>query len=244
MSDWNVSSNVMANYLDVCKNAARDETAFRAFKRAPGYKMILEHCSLALGHSHLRNIKKKNPELLENKSFLQNDLLGAPELFDFGFATVSPTTVQYISVLANLISLFGDLTNYRIVELGAGYGGQAKIIGDRFEISKYMMIDLPEATLLQNKYVKELNVKNAEAYPYESFPHQDSYDLVISNYALSEVLDPLQTEYVEKILLRSRHGYLTCNGPIHAMNKLSEKFQISRSPDIEGERASNFIITW
>lgn len=244
MSDWNVSSNVMANYLNVCKNAAENDEAFQAFKRAPGYKMILEHCSLALGHSHLRNVKKKNPELLENKKFLQNDLLGTPEVFDFGFATASPTTVQYISVLANLISLFGDLTNYSIVEIGAGYGGQAKVIGDRFEISKYMMIDLPEAALLQNRYVKELDVKKSAAYSFENFPHQDSYDLVISNYALSEVLDPLQTEYVEKILLKSKHGYLTCNGPIHAIDKLSEKFQISRSPDIEGERASNFILTW
>lgn len=244
MSNWNVSSNVIANYLNVCKIAAESEEAFQTFKRSSAYKMILEHCSYNLGISHLGNIREKNPGLLENKSFFQNDSFGDPEVFNFGFCTASPTTIQYISVLANLISLFGDLTGYKIVEIGAGYGGQSKVIGDKFEILSYTMVDLHEATLLQNKYINKLEIKNTKACTYENFLHEEHYDLVISNYALSEVLDPLQTEYVEKILLKSRHGYLTCNGPIHAMDKLAERFQLSKSSDIEGERKSNFIVTW
>lgn len=244
MSNWNVGSNVVANYLNVCKTAAENEELFQSFKRSSAYKMILEHCSYDLGKSHLKNIKEKNPGLLEDKRFFQNDLFGDPEVFDFGFGVASPTTIQYISVLANLICLFGDLTGYRIVEIGAGYGGQAKVIGDKFEILSYTMVDLHEATLLQNKYINKLGIKNAKACTYENFSHQEYYDLVISNYALSEVLDPLQTEYVEKILLKSKHGYLTCNGPIHAMEKMVEKFPIGKSSDIEGERKSNFIITW
>lgn len=244
MSEWNVNRPIVESYLDVCKNAAESQDFFRSFKSNKAYKMILEHCSLTLGQNHLKNINEKNPQLLENKKFLENDKFGSPEVFDFGFATASPTTVQYISVLSNLISLFGDLTGYTIVEIGGGYGGQAKIICDQFDIKSYSMIDLPEASLLQNKYVKELEVKNAVSYAYESFPHQDSYDLVISNYALSEVLDPLQTDYVNKVLLKSKHGYLTCNGPIHSMDLLKSKFNVKTSSDIAGERHSNFIATW
>jgi hypothetical protein len=37
------------------------------------------------------------------------------------------------------------------------------------------------------------------------------YDLVISNYAFSELPSELQTRYIEKIILKAKRGYLTIN---------------------------------
>lgn len=244
MSSWNVGMNIVKNYLSVCKLAAENDSFFKSFKKDSSYKMILEHCSYSLGKNHLRNIRSKNPKLLENQKFLENDMFGDPEIFDFEFAKASPTTIQYISVLSNLISELKDLTNYKIVEIGGGYGGQAKIICDYFDIQSYQIIDLPEAALLQNRYIEKAKIQNAQAFSYESFNKEGSYDLVISNYALSEVLEPLQTEYIETILLKSRHGYLTCNGNINSMHLLNNKFKTKTTSDIEGERSTNFIVTW
>jgi hypothetical protein len=37
------------------------------------------------------------------------------------------------------------------------------------------------------------------------------YDLVISNYAFSECSTELQRDYIERILSKSRNGYMICN---------------------------------
>ena len=57
-----------------------------------------------------------------------------------------------------MIDHLGSLKGFTIAEIGAGYGGQAKIITDVFKVQKYFLIDLPEVTLLQDRYIKELKI--------------------------------------------------------------------------------------
>lgn len=244
-TNWNPNQPTIDNYLSICREAAQDSDTFNNFKSNEHYTPILEHAWPELGTNHLNNIKEHNPNLLTDyPSFWDNDVYGNPRVYDYGFRTCSPTTIQYISVLSNLINHFGSLDNFNIVEIGAGYGGQAKIITDAFNTPNYTLIDLPEVTLLQRRYIHKLNIPNTEAFTHETYPKDKEYDLVISNYALTEVLEPLQSEYVNNILMKSKHGYLTCNGPINKIQELKEKHNIKELPDIPGERGSNYILVW
>ena len=243
--NWNPNQPTIDNYLSICREAAQDNEVFSTFKSHEHYTPILEHVWPNLGQTHLTNIIEHNPHLLTKyPSFWDNDKYGTPKAYDYDFKTCSPTTLQYISVLSNLINHFGSLDGFIIAEIGAGYGGQAKIITDAFKIKKYFLIDLPEVTQLQDKYIKTLKIPNTKTFTHKTYPKSGEYDLVISNYALTEVTEPLQSEYVNNILMRSKHGYITCNGPINKIHELKEKHNIKESTDILGERDLNYILTW
>lgn len=242
---WNPNQATIDKYLMVCKEAAENSFVFDTFKSNSYYNPILEHTWSDLGLNHLNNIKEHNPHLLTNyPQFWDNDKYGSPRVHDFEFRVCSPTTIQYISVLSNLINHFGSLDGFTIAEIGGGYGGQAKIITDAFKVSKYFLIDLPEVTLLQRKYIHKLNIPSTTTFTHETYPKDGEYDLVISNYAITEVLEPLQSEYVDNILMRSKHGYITCNDNINKIQELKNKFNIKQLPDIPGERSSNYILVW
>ena len=74
------------------------------------------------------------------------------------------------------------------------------------------MFDLPPVLKLASKYL-ESHVLNS-AYRLCTLNQSDgseAYDLVISNYAFSELPSGVQTKYIEKVMLKSRRGYLTMN---------------------------------
>lgn len=236
---------ILQKYLKVCVEASENEEYFSTFKSNVDYKEVLEHLSYELGLEHLNLISKNNPNLLEVGNFFDNDLYGSPETYFYGNKRISPTTLQYISVLSNLIDLYASLDSFQIVEIGAGYGGQCKIINDYFS-TKYTLIDFEECSSLQKKYLSNFSFANDfEFFNPENFPTK-TWNLVISNYALSEVSEEDQLDYVEKICLNSDHGYITANQPLNGIELIKEKFSetFKISKDISGERNTNYLITW
>jgi putative sugar O-methyltransferase len=223
-TNWNVNSRISANYLSVCKEASTNENIFNEFKRNLNYTSILEHATKQNGEIYADYILNNNPKLLEFSKFFENDLYGSPLTYNYGFQNCSPTTLCYIHILCRLIQKLNTLENFKIVEIGGGYGGQAKIITDYFNIKQYDIIDLKEATLLQSKYIEKLNIPNTQVYTSDTYDKNNTYDLVISCYALTEVIEPLQTEYVNSIVLNSKHGFISCNGPIHSIRSIENKF--------------------
>jgi len=131
--------------------------------------------------------------------------------------------------LENIVKHFGPLDGMRICEIGGGYGGQAKAILDEYKPVWYHIIDLPEVCELQKRYEPRVSTFTEPTY-------QD-YDLVISNYALSEIPD--NKLYIDEVLRRSKHGYITCNTDFVKLD-----FPYSRHPDIKGERETNYILVW
>lgn len=244
-TSWNPKQQVIDNYLSVCREAAESDLVFKSFKSDSRYTPILEHAWHQLGVNHLHNIEENNPYLLTDyPKVWENDNYGMPKTSDFSFRVCSPTTIQYLSVLSNLIKYIGSLEGFKVVEIGGGYGGQAKIVTDVFNLKEYSIIDLPEVTLLQSRYIRELQIPNTKTFTHVDYPKDQEYDLVISNYAITEVLEPLQSEYVDHILMNSKHGYLTCNAPLSKIDQLKSKFNITELPDIPGERLSNYILVW
>lgn len=137
---------------------------------------------------------------------------------------------QYKVVYERLVELFGSLNGMHIIEIGGGYGGQAKVICDDCKVKSYTIIDLPEVCDLQRRFLKD--------YPVEciSFIEGRACDLVISNYALSEIPD--NSMYMRAVVNKSIHGYITCNTDF-----VNIPFA-QRIADIPGERETNYVLWW
>ncbi len=193
-------------YRAACERAVTDE-GFKNFKRDPDYNEILEHLSEMDGWQYfaLMRFAEGQPALLER--FRANDAVGEPRTYCYGpLGHFSPTTLRYVYVLGDLIKRFGSLDGLDIIEIGGGYGGQAKIIHALFKPKSYTMIDLPAALALQQKYLAGLPID------FDSIGALTKHsDLVISNYAFSECARPVQRMYAACVLTRAKCGYLTCN---------------------------------
>ena len=202
-----------SKYLNVCRQAVKDDEIFKAFKSIPQYRAILEHVSKEQGLAYLEVIGVDSPYLLKYlKKFVENDLIGAPKkcTYDQIKIDISPTTLRYIKVLSDIICEFGCLDGLNIVEIGVGYGGQCKIIQDITEPNSYTLVDLPEVLALSGKYLNYHKISNILQRSVKDVS-DIKYDLCISNYAFTELDRPEQKVYVDHIIKNSRMGYLTLN---------------------------------
>lgn len=220
MLKWIVKGATLDNYLQACRDACNNITTF---KRDERLHAIFEHCPKHIADEYYKTI----PEYMLQRGWT-NEFYGSPVMHQYGTKRFSTSTLQYIGVLANLVREFGDLTGLRIVEIGGGYGGQCRTITDMFMPECYHIVDLPEVCELQRKYC------SAKCY---TEPTGQEYDLVISNYALSEIKD--NAEYIDRICRKSKHGYITCNTDMVQLD-----WSTKRVPDVKGERETNFILIW
>lgn len=207
MSNISVANN--DSYKKVCIDAVQSYESFLKFKSIPEYIQILEHTDCHCGYLYLKHIIDYKIFIEYFNKFKSNDDIGMPNrckyvINDVDYGDISPTTLRYIKVLCDLHNLFGDLNDYDIVELGGGYGGQSKIIQDVYNVKTYQMIDLKEVEELQNKYIAHHKYKI-------DFIYKQMYDLFISNYAYTELCKELQEKYLNDVILKSKHGYITCN---------------------------------
>lgn len=222
-TNWMVKGQMLADYLEACKTADLSN-----FKRDPRLTAIFEHTSVYQGHQYLEFIEENMPAMF-GKPFT-NDLYGNPIQYPYKAGIlVSPSTLQYIAVLVNLIQLCGSMDGLRIVEVGGGYGGQCRTILDVFKPRRYTIFDLEEVVVLQMKYLKH------EHCVYWMGRADAEYDLFISNYALSEIKD--NAEYIE-LASRCKHGYITCNTDFVTL-----PWEHTRTEDITKE-PNNYILKW
>ena len=224
--EWMVKDKVLTDYLQACKEADLSN-----FKRDPRLTKIFEHATRQQGFDYYDLIAELYPELLTRK--WSNDDTGNARILHCGaVCTVSASTLQYIYVLTNIKYHIGDMDGLRICEIGGGYGGQARTICDVYKPACYHIIDLYEVTLLQSRYLKEFDCVDCFTQPTG-----EEYDLVISNYALSEIPDNKQ--YMDEVIMKSKHGYITCNTDF-----IKLPFEHKRLPDIPSEKATNYILIW
>jgi hypothetical protein len=206
-----------SNYLQACQKAITSDEYFKIFKTDPDYQGILEHVSESFGAQYLSIIKKKYPYLYKIIGQLKiNDYLGSPIIYEYPeIGLISPTTLRYIKVAGDLEHHFGSLDGKSVVEIGAGYAGQALILNRLHKISTYHIFDLLEAVLLQKKYLESHHINNIVFHNGRKCAKIEKYDIVISNYAFSECIMKIQSLYLKNVIQYARCGYIT-------MNELSE----------------------
>ena len=111
---------------------------------------------------------------------------------------------------------------WRIIEIGGGYGGLAKIMSEAFHIESYVMYDIDAARALAAAYVGKAGVRanvtfgrpgstDALGGDDSSSFFDNTFDLAISNFALSELSDETQRWYAKNVLSRADRVYLTLN---------------------------------
>jgi putative sugar O-methyltransferase len=200
-------------YPNFCLNAANDLLVFSNFRQNKTYRRILEHVRVETGELYLEEILKTRPELIkEIEKIKANDLYGNPNLYDYKtVGNISPSTLRYTKVLADLLNHFGSLNGLKIAEIGAGYGGQCRIVNAIAKPSEYTLVDIKPALLLAQAYLDHYILSSVMRYKTMNELRKEAYDLVISNYAFTELRRDIQDVYLEKIMLNSKHGYITYN---------------------------------
>ena len=200
-------------YSMVIEKALTNKKKFNNFKSNIFYQDILEHVNYPQGLEYL-NIIKRDSNLLDNiDKFLINDEIGNPikYYYDELKTKISPTTLRYIKVASDIKKIFKDeITN--IVEIGCGYGGQYLILDQVMKINHYVLMDLQNVNKLIEKYLEHHLLNSSyETKTINQLQSNKQFDLVISNYAFSEVPPQTQLSYIKKILSKSKNGYLTMN---------------------------------
>jgi len=197
------------------------------FKSDKEYVKVLEHVSQDLGAQYLIEIKNRYGPLYEkNKKLLielcqKNDLYGKTIKSQFDeFTTCSPTNLRYIFQSFLILDDIKKSESRDIIEIGGGYGGLCFFmfnLAKLFDITirSYAIFDLLPASLLQEKYLKSLNIKNTAFFQLEDFSNLRVGSFLISNYAFSEIEKDLQHKYTQKIINPyTSYGFLAWNrGP-------------------------------
>jgi putative sugar O-methyltransferase len=251
------SNSDNGEYVASVKNAISSYRSFKKFKLDPRYQRILEHTSREQGEAYLKVIKTQSPRLINQiDKFKINDLVGGSTTYEFeGVGSISPSTLRYLKVASDLQTIFGDRIGGQIAEIGCGYGGQLLILDNVFRFERYDLFDLPPVLSLTSMYL-ESHLLNASynISTLNQHPGNMEYDLVISNYAFSELPSQLQMTYIRKIISKAKKGYLTMNTgktehsrdpnklTIDELKNILPNFEIL--PETPSTSPNNYIIVW
>jgi len=200
-------------YPQFCLDAANDLRVFSNFRQNDIYRQILEHVDEKTGGGYLEEITRINPNLIKEIDKIKaNDIYGNPSLYDYkAIGKICPSTLRYAKVFADLVYHFDSLDGLKIAEIGVGYGGQCRIINALAKPSEYTLVDIKPALLLAQVYLDGYILSSVMKYTTMNELNRERYDLVISNYAFTELRRDIQDVYLEKIILNSKHGYITYN---------------------------------
>jgi len=242
-------------YRGICSAAAQSKVVFDEFRRLPGYTRILEHVSQEQGQAYLDEIRRLAPHVLRDPTwFTANDEHGNPIQFDYkDIGLVSPTTLRYVKVAVELQSLFGVevLNNARVIEIGGGYGGQARILkalfpATQYTTMQYTIIDLPEPLALADAYLKKYNMHvdliDGLRYAQPNTSIGLPGDVFISNYALTECSPDVMAIYIKHVALNCSHGYITGNAQEKRLFELLPRARRLDETPLTGP--GNFVCVW
>ena len=255
----NTLESLINSYRKFVKECLLNDEIFKKFKQNYHYKQVLEHVTVELGLSYLNIIKKQTPELFNEINKIKiNDSIGAAELYNYPeIGEVSPSTLRYCKVLSDILKIFKKKKFNKIAEIGVGYGGQFLIFDQFTEFKDYYFFDLREVLRFSEKYLDNFLIKNCfKTKHLSNYNEKDTFDLVISNYAFSELPSKLQNIYLEKLILSSKRGYMTMNsgkensvfkGDFLHLDEIKKKMPyikvINETPN-ELVHSGNYVIVW
>ena len=208
------SDSQVTFYEQQLSRLLKSKKSLSDFRRKYDYREILEHVTYTQGKSYLEQIQEYSPqnyiELIEgNKA---NDLFGNPYEYQYpGVGRVSPTTLRYISTAIDIFETIKLNKESVVAEIGVGYGGQAAILERMYGIRNYSAFDLPSVIQLSNVYLNNVNSKLKFTSSGFSSDKNTTWDVVISNYAFSELHRDLQLSYIEHVIAKSKSGYMIMN---------------------------------
>ena len=239
IEDWScITTEDTTPYAEICREAVEDDKVFAKFKQDPRYTAILEHVSPEHGGRYIEHILEYelNDEMIDE--FKDNDDLGGPNRVDYGepFGKVSPSTLRYIRNALDISYFFGEGELNKIVEIGGGYGGLCKTISCLCDFDEYHIYDIEPASKLQEKYLSKFGIKAV----HHSVPEETKdIDLVISNYAYSELGENLQDLYYNNVIKNAKKVYMILN-----RGQVSREVLLNRAKEDFDVRVDKVIDFW
>lgn len=200
-------------YAAFCDEAARSSRTFKSFRRHPSYVPILEHVTLELGQAYLEVLRRWAPRVVERiDHFKVNDLVGEPIMHAYdGIGRISPTTLRYLKVAIDLESCFQWSATTSVAEIGVGYGGQLLCTDRLIQFGSWTMFDLPPVLRLASRYLESHLLRSSYSATTINQSLPAAFDIVVSNYAFSELPVAVQLAYLRKVVSRAAAGYMTMN---------------------------------
>ena len=247
-------------YPELALKAALDPATFSVFRRHHKYTGILEHVSRKQGEEYLEIIrdkyKLKDDEIFETLKPLMK--VGNPRLLKLkGFSKkISTTGLRYLKIALDIKELAGNNIG-NVVEIGCGYGGQAIILDRLLDINSYTFYDLWQVNLLIKRFIEDSNFStkyNISTIKEDSFNARTSWDFCISNYAFSELPKKLQEIYINRILNKTKKGYMLMNSGLSGEyckiknHSQKELLNILKKANVQREvpltYKNNYLLTW
>ena len=211
---WGASSITSGqdNYIKICEDAQQAEM-FKNFRRHPSIRNVIEGSSKLQGRRNLKALQAMAQDYVKKLPTLETyERLGNPRRFTYCNGRLySPCTIRYVKILADMRHRFKSFNDMDIIEIGGGYGGQCAIMAHFEKFKSYTLIDLPCVLGLARKFVDELGVSNVHTIGVDELDQLETYDLIVSNYAFSEIDAQHQLVYLEKVIKNIPRGYMTMN---------------------------------
>jgi len=241
IEDWN-GYTVSYNYLKFIDNILlnNNNVLFNDFKQNKDFCDIIgcdnDRDAISLCKTLINGIKQYKYELYDINKLKYNDTVGSPKTIDTEFGQISPTTLRYILSSFEIVNNFENMNNKNILEIGGGYGGQAVTLSNFINWKSYTFIDLPNVIELVKKYVNEFQLKNVFFQTLNDY-QQQSFDLIISSYALTEFNINGFDFYMDNFIKNSNNIYIRSNVSDknikpHMIKRLLEYFDINFITDI------------
>ena len=249
----------MSEYRDFVNQCLNNEQLFKNFKQNNIYRHVLEHVSKELGSEYLKIIKEQTPWLIKKIDNVKiNDLVGGSNLVEYkDIGHISPSSLRYAKVLSDISTLFRKKKFKKIAEIGTGYGGQFLIFDQFVDFSNYYFFDLKEVLLFCERYLDNYLIRNSfKTLHLNNFNGKEKFDLVISNYAFSELPSELQQLYLRKVIKQSKRGYLTMNsgkknsifqGDYLSLDQIKKEMpfiKINNETPKDFVHQGNYVISW
>jgi putative sugar O-methyltransferase len=204
------SDNIYSEYSDFLKTIKSDSQAFLHFKRDKSFMAILEHVSQQSGTEYKHLIENEFSDDVANYLDIVtlNDSIGDPVKHSYAGVEMSPTNLRYIYqsllILDKCKRWFPSKKNVKIIEIGGGYGGLSLFIQKMFKdyVIEYTIVDLPDPKALQEKFLSSVGLQKTRTVSCFDINQlaNEKFDLVISNYCISEISVQNKNEYFEKII--------------------------------------------
>lgn len=242
-------------FIEECRKIAKNNNnEFSSFKQNPTFCKVIGNDIRSQQVCDSLYNKLKTSKLFDYiDKFKTNDSIGLPKQYYYpDIGNISPGTLYFIEILSDIVKKFDDIHNFNVLEIGSGYGGQAKIILD-YGVKNYTCIDVSGPLDLCKKYLNHFNYENTTFIgvdELDSVLEFSNYDLVISNWCLSEFDIPGLSFYVDKIIKFIDRGYFLMNmwdteRKLFLFNELAKHYKtISVEPEsVNTFMNNNFILS-